>query len=92
MSVKKTPLKGLPDFTTISDERLKGFIDLSQQLMFSYKQCDEEVVSVMKRVWKQLSDEHADRVSASAVKEISREEEAPKPVVRKIKTVKRIKR
>ena len=92
MSQKRTPIKGCPDFTTISDEKLKRFIDLSQQLMFSYKQCDEEVVSVMKRVWKQLSAEYADRVSASAIKEISQEVEFPKPIVRKIKLVKQIKR
>ena len=97
MPPKRVPIKGEPDFTTVSDERLKGFIDLAQQMIFSYKYCDEEKTRVMKDIWKQLSDEQVDRRCSSAIVELDRQEkeeqESPiKPSLHKIKTVKRIKR
>ena len=97
MPPKRVPIKGEPDFTTISDERLKGFIDLAQQMIFAYKYCDEEKTRVMKEIWKQLSDEQADRLCSLAIEELDRQEkegkESPiKPSLHKIKTVKRIKR
>lgn len=94
MPPKRVPIKGEPDFTTISDERLKGFIDLAQQMIFAYKYCDEEKTRVMRDIWKQMSDEHTERLCASAIAELDRQEQESesKPVMRKIKTVKRIKR
>lgn len=80
----RTPLKGEPDFTSISDERLKGFIDLSQQMIFAYKHLDEEKTRVFEEVWKQLSNEYTKRLC-----------DAPVPVhnsIHKIKTVKTIKK
>ena len=90
MPKKKVPIKGTPDFTTISDQRLNGFVDFAQQMISSYSSCDEEVVAVMKKVWKQLSDERIDRLSDSAVEELSRiEEQESKPIsVHRVKTVK----
>ena len=91
----RVPIKGQPDFTTISDERLKGFIDLAQQMIFAYKYCDEEKTRVLTEIWKQLSDEHTDRLCASACEELERQEkeqEVVPPAVHKIKMVKRIKR
>lgn len=84
---KKVPIKGSPDFTTISNDRLNGFIDLAQQMIFSYKSCDTEVYTVMQKVWKQLSDERVDRLAVGTVKELEREETAPL-TVHKIKAVK----
>ena len=97
MPPKRVPIKGEPDFTTISDERLKGFIDLAQQMIFSYKYCDEEKTRVMKEIWKQLSDEQTDRLCSSSIAELDRQEKEEqgspiKPSLHKIKTVKRIKR
>lgn len=95
MPPKRVPIKGEPDFTTISDERLKGFIDLAQQMIFAYKYCDEEKTRVMRDIWKQMSDEQTDRLCASAIAELDKQEESlvtDKPVMRKIKTIKRIKR
>lgn len=94
MPPKRVPIKGEPDFTTISDERLKGFIDLAQQMIFAYKYCDEEKTRVMRDIWKQMSDEHTERLCASAIAELDRQEQESesKPVMRKIKTVKCIKR
>lgn len=97
MPPKRVPIKGEPDFTTISDERLKGFIDLTQQMVFAYKYCDKEKTRVMKEIWKHLSDEQTDRLYSSAIAELDcqekEEQESPiKPPLHKIKTVKRIKR
>lgn len=97
MPPKRVPIKGEPDFTTISDERLKGFIDFAQQMIFAYKYCDEEKTRVMREIWKQLSNERMDRLCASDIAELDQQEkeeqETPvKPTLHKIKTVKRIKR
>lgn len=93
MPPKRVPIKGEPDFTTISDERLHGFIDLAHQMIFAYKYCDEEKTRVLQEIWKQCSNEETDRLCASAVKELDRQEaEVDTPAVRKIKPVKSIKR
>ena len=84
---KKLPMKGQPDFSTISDEKLKGYIDLAQQMIFAYQYCDEEKARVMKEVWKQMSDEYADRICQAPF-----EPEEVAPSVHKIKMVKPIKR
>ena len=85
----RTPMKGQPDFSTLSDEKLKEYIDLAQQMIFAYQYCDEEKTRVMKEVWKQMSDEYADRLCNAPFIE-SVEECAPS--VHKIKVVKPIKR
>lgn len=94
MPPKRVPIKGEPDFTTISDERLKGFIDLAQQMVFAYKYCDEEKTRVMQDIWKQMSNEHTERLCASACVELDRKAEIEeKPLIHhKIKPVRRIKR
>ena len=94
----RIPMKGLPDFSTLSDERVKEYLDLAQQMIFAYKYCDEEKTRVLTEIWKQLSDEHTDRLCASACAELDRQEKESKerevvpPAVHKIKMVKRIKR
>ena len=89
----KTPIRGEPDFTAISNEMLKGFIELSQQMIFVYRGCDEEKTRVMKEVWKQMSDEYSDRLHSLTVEDLSKQtHEQDSPVVHKIKMVKRIKR
>lgn len=90
---KRTPIKGEPDFTSLSDETLKRFLELAQQMIFAYQQCDEEKTRVMKEVWKQISDEYSDRLHVLAVDDLSKQTpEKDIPVVHKIKMVKRIKR
>lgn len=94
MPTKKVPIKGKPDFTTIPDERLKGFVDLAQQMIFAYQGCDEEKTRVLKEIWKQMSDEYTDRLCASLPfeSEYVEQESTVKPAVHKIKMIKRIKR
>ena len=83
-------MKGKPDFSAISDEKLKEYIDLAQQMIFAYELCDEEKTRVLREVWKQMSDEYADRM-ANAPFIVEPEKEVP-TTVHKIKVVKRIKR
>lgn len=81
MPPKKVPIKGEPDFTKVSDERLKGYVDLIQQLIFSYNGVSDEKVKLLKEMWKEMSDEHADRVAKSAILSVEKEEEAPTDLV-----------
>lgn len=93
MSQKRTPIKGQPDFTTLSDEKVKEYRDLAQQMIFAYKYCDEEKTRVMTDIWKQMSDEYTDRLcNAPFVEPV--EESAPKTMhkIKTVKTLKRIKR
>lgn len=92
MPPKRIPIKGEPDFTVISDEKLKGLIGLCQQMIYSYKGVDEEKVRVFTEVWKQLSDESTNRLCQSACEELSKEEETPITIMHKIKKVKPVKR
>lgn len=85
----RVPIKGQPDFTMISDERLKGFIDLAQQMIFAYEHCDEEKARVLREVWKQMSDEYTDRLSKAP---FSPPVEESAPLIHKIKTVKTLKK
>ncbi len=91
MPPKRVPIKGEPDFTTISDERLKGFIDLAQQMIFAYKHEDAEKTRVLKEIWKDCTNEYTDRLSAACQEALMKEESSP-IVSRRIKTVKLKKR
>lgn len=62
MPPKKYALKGEPDFHHLSDERLKSFLDLTQQMIFAYKHHDEEKVKVLESIWKDLSVESTERL------------------------------
>lgn len=86
MLPKRTPVKGEPDFTAISDERLKEFVDLAQQMIFAYEHCDEAKTCVLKEVWKQLSDEYTDRMGKVPFEPVE------STTVHKIKMVKPLKR
>lgn len=92
--MSRVPIKGEPDFTSISNERLNGFVELAQQMIFAYKGVSAEKVSVLKEIWKDMSKEQTSRLCASAYKEIDiQEEEEKKPLsVHRIKPVRRIKR
>ena len=90
----RTPMKGKPDFTSISDNRLKEYRDLAQQMIFAYKYHDEEKTRVMTDIWKQLSDEYMDRLCASDCVKLDKQgkEESASNTMHKIKMVKSIKR
>ena len=90
----RIPMKGLPDFTSLSDEKVKEYVELAQQMIFAYEHCDAEKTRVLTEIWKQLSDEHTDRLCALAHKksESKEEKEVVPPALHKIKTIKHIKR
>ena len=82
-------MKGKPDFSAISDDKLKDYIEVAQQMIFAYQYCDEEKTRVMKEVWKQMSDEYTDRLCNAPFIEPAEE---CAPSVHKIKVVKPLKR
>ena len=70
MPPKKYAVSGEPDFHTVSDEKLKSFMDLTQQLIFAYNRFDGAKVEVLKSIWKDLNKEDAERLSQSACAEL----------------------
>lgn len=68
---RRTPLKGEPDFTTINDQKLKEYKDVIQDMIFAYSYYDKEVVQVLKRVFKQVSDNLTDRLTYDTITALS---------------------
>ena len=68
MPPKKYALKGEPDFHNLSDEKVKSFLDLTQQLIFCYKGVDDTKVQVLREIWKDLSNESVERLCNSPAK------------------------
>lgn len=95
MPPKKHAVKGEPDFHFISDEKLKSFMDLTQQMIFSYKRYDKEKTKVLEEILKDLSWEDADRLSRSAIEELERQEkegrspDSPTPMLKKVPKVRK---
>ena len=89
MPPKKVPINGEPDFTNVSDSKLKDYIDMVQQLIFVYKHCDKQKTEILQEMWKEMSNEQCDR---KIVQIESEPEEVIAPTIHKIKTIKRIKR
>ena len=82
MPPKKYAVKGEPDFHNISDDKLKSFLDLIQQMIFSYSLYDEEKTKVLESVWKDLSNEKVERYVVSISESIDRDEGSLSPVLR----------
>ena len=59
---RRTPLKGQPDFTSISDRKMKEYQNVVQDMIFAYKYYDKESTELLKKIWKQLSDNLTDRL------------------------------
>ena len=92
MPPKKTAIKGEPDFHLISDEKLSLYLELTQQMIFSYSSHDPEKVKVLEGIWKELSCEEADRSSLNARKELEKQshaESTPAPLLRKVPKVRK---
>lgn len=89
MPPKKYAIKGEPDFHTISDERLKQFLDLAQQMIFAYKYHDKEKCEVLQAIYHDLMCEDVDRLADSAIAELSRQEKQESAIVRKTPKLRR---
>lgn len=81
---KKYALKGEPDFHHIGDERVKSFMDLTQELIFVYKGYSDEKVTVLQEIWKDLSVEHTERLCS--MPEVHR---TPAPLLGKVPKVRK---
>ena len=88
MSPKRIALKGEPDFHNLSDEKVKSFLDLAQQMIFAYKHHDSEKTKVLESIWKDLSLEHTNRIIVSAEKAGS-VAKAPAPMLKKIPKIRK---
>ena len=82
MPLKKYALKGEPDFHKLSDEKVKSFMDFSQQMIYTYKGHDDSKVKVLQEIWKDLSVEHTSRIAS--MPEIS-----PAPTLRKVPKIRK---
>ena len=91
MPPKKYAIKGEPDFHRISDEKLKSFLDLTQQMIFAYNQHDSTKAEVLKSIWKDLSIESTDRFAQSACEAIDKGESmgTPAPLLKKVPKVRK---
>lgn len=58
-----------PDFKHLSDEKVKSFLDLTQQMLFAYNH-DSSKTEVLEEMWRDLNKEHCQRLGNSAVKSI----------------------
>lgn len=58
---RRTPLKGQPNFTSLSDKRLKEYADVIQEMIFAYKHHDKEATVVLQRVHKEINNNLTDR-------------------------------
>lgn len=81
---KRYALKGEPDFHTLSDERVKSFLDCAQQMIFAYKGVDDEKVKALQEIWKDLSVEHTERLCNMS--EVVAE---PTPVLKKVPKIRK---
>lgn len=81
-------IKGKPDFHTISDERLKSYLDLSQQMIFAYKYHDSEKTKVLEQIWKDISVECTDRLAKSAIESIEKEG-SPATIMKKVPKIRK---
>ena len=82
--MSRVPIKGEPDFTGMSDKKIKACLEAVQDLLFVYKYCDLKKVEVLSSAWKDLSHEDTKRTAESAFKALDKEEN------REIKAQKRI--
>lgn len=91
MPPKKYAIKGEPDFHLISDEKLKSFLDLTQQMIFAYNHHDDEKVEVLRAIWKELSIEDTDRLARSACEAIDKSESvgSSTPLLKKVPKIRK---
>lgn len=82
MPPKKYALKGEPDFHKLSDEKVKSFMDFSQQMIYAYKGHDDSKVKVLQEIWKDLSVEHTSRIA-------NMPEVSPAPALRKVPKIRK---
>lgn len=58
---RRTPLKGEPSFTNISDQKLREYKDCIQDMIFAYDY-DKEIKEVLRKMYKQVSNHLVDRI------------------------------
>lgn len=66
--MSRIPIKGEVNFTFMTDEQIRTYTELIQNMIFAYKGVDEEKYSTLKQVWKDLTAENCKRLEAKPFK------------------------
>ena len=87
MPPKKFALVGEPDFHNLSDEKVKSFLDMTQQLIFAYNGYDDEKVKVLREVWKDMSSESMSRLCAKPM--VHKPLNVPNSLIKKVPKIRK---
>lgn len=80
MPPRKYALAGEPDFHNLSDQKMRDYEKLIQDMLFAYpKRFYPEQYSVLSSVWHEVSCENTRRLAESAIAEINNPT-PPKPI------------
>ena len=82
---KRTPMKGEPYFYHLSDEKLKQYRDVIEEMVYSFSDFPEEK-EVLHNIWVKLSDAYIDRITDELPEE---KEVSEEPVDTEVKLIKR---
>lgn len=75
MPRSRTPLKGEPNFTKMSEEKLRQYQDCIQDMIFAYKSAeDKESVRVLEMCFKDISNELTEAIYRGTSKSVKKEE------------------
>lgn len=74
----KTPIKGRP-FSSLSDDKLDSYMKMFQEFCYAYKTSEyKSQRGAVELIWKDLSNEHLERVSEDALKALDKPKKSPK--------------
>lgn len=65
--MRSTPVKGSPDFSMLSDVKVREYREFVNAMLSCYSEFPEKC-SVLEEIWNDLKDESAERVSAAPFK------------------------
>lgn len=85
---RKYAESGKVDFHLLSDEELKAYLSLMQDMIYAYTGFSAEKVKVLEEVWGDLRAESIERLADSACKEVERSE-TPTTLIRKVPKLRR---
>lgn len=78
----KVPMKGCPDFSMLSDEKVREYRDFINSMLCCYSEFPEKC-AVLREIWNDLKDESADRIADMPEKEPEKKLEKKLSAVRK---------
>ena len=79
----KVPLKGKPNFTNFSDEKVKQYLKMIQDFLFAYERDHLQEYDTLKKIWHDLNGEDVDREDIE-VASTPPKLRLPKPIMAKL--------